>query len=150
MSGKGQALIIGIALSIVLHLLLGWAWTIIAAVAGGYLAHRGGWWVGMLTLLVGWGSLLLGFTLLDGQSVRATMEIMGGILGGVPGLAVVIAPLLIASILGVLGGAAGSAAAYLRHGEQPVRRFTSSRFTAQRPSLSIARPGRKKPGKYAR
>jgi len=116
----------------VLHLALGWAWTIAAAVLAGYLAHRGGWWVGLLTLLLGWGGVLLAFTLLDRASVTGTMDVMGGILGGVPGVLVVIAPLLIASVLGALGGGTGSALSMLRHGEQPLRRFRSSRFGGSR------------------
>ncbi|MEM1093500.1 MAG: hypothetical protein AAGJ10_02770 [Bacteroidota bacterium] len=128
-------------MAVLLHLTLGWAWTIAGAVLAGYLAHRGGWWVGLLTLLLGWGGLLLAFTLLDRASVTGTMDVMGGILGGVPGVLVVIAPLLIACVLGALGGAAGSALSMLRHGEQPVRRFRSSRFRASRPRTGWAGRG---------
>ena len=150
MQSKGNVLVLGMLLSIGLHVLLGWAWTILAAVLAGYWAHRGGWWIGLLTLLLGWGSLLLGFTLINSESVRPTTEVMGGILGGVPGVAVVMAPLAIASLLGALGGAAGSAASLLRYGEQPVRRFKAAGTRLRRPSPNWARPGRKKPGRYAR
>lgn len=132
MTGKGTAILIGIVVAVLLHLTLGWTWTIAGAVLAGYLAHRGGWWVGLLTLLFGWGGLLLTFTLLDRASVVGTMDVMGGILGGVPGVLVVVAPLLIASVLGALGGGAGSALSILRHGEQPIRRFRSSRFGSNR------------------
>ncbi|MEL7362688.1 MAG: hypothetical protein AAFN13_11505, partial [Bacteroidota bacterium] len=47
----------GVALT--LHLSLGWAWTVLAAVLGGFVMGRGGSVVGALGLVLPWAGLVL-------------------------------------------------------------------------------------------
>ena len=101
------------ALSLVLHLTLGWAWTLGAGFAGGFWAARRGWLVGLLGVGLGWAALVGYNAVVAGPTVRRMATAVGGLLGNLPGFAVVIATVLIGALLGALGGAAGTQLAVL-------------------------------------
>lgn len=96
-----------VVLSIALHLLLGWGWTLLAGIAGGLWASRRGWFVGAVGVGLGWGALI-GYNFIVALGpVTAMTTTMGGIIGNLPGLATVVFTLLIGILLGLLGGAIG-------------------------------------------
>jgi hypothetical protein len=95
--------------SIALHLTLGWEWTVLAGLAGGLWAFRGGWRVGALGVLLGWGALVVWNFVVAAEPMGRMVETFGGLMGNVPGWGVVAATLLLGGLLGLLGGAAGTA-----------------------------------------
>lgn len=102
--------IVGVAAAgLVLHLLVGWAWTIVAGVAGGLsVAHRG-WLVGAAGVGLEW-AVLVGYNYgAAGAAVQAMVHTMGGILGNTPGSVVVAATVLLGMLLGGAGGLVGMA-----------------------------------------
>lgn len=100
-------------LALVLHLLVGWWATPVAALAGGFWKGRGGWWLGLVALVASWGSLVGYTAAVDADSFGRMAVTVGGLLGNLPGFAVVAATLLIGGLLGMLGGLAGSQVRYL-------------------------------------
>lgn len=97
-----------VILALVLHLLLGWAWTILAGVIGGLWKGRGGWWVGGLGVGLSWLWLILFNFGVAAEPVRRMTDMLGGILGDLPGMAVIGATLLIGILLGTVGGGLGT------------------------------------------
>ena len=100
-------------LAFALHLLLGWGWTLAAGVAGGAWAVRRGWLVGALGVGLDWLAWLF-YDYLTAQAATAEMvRVLGGILGNLPGGAVVGLTLLLGLVIGGLGGFIGTQAARL-------------------------------------
>ena len=99
------------ALAFVLHLLLGWGWTLVAGIAGGFWAVRGGWLVGALGVGLDWLAWLLYDYAVAQAATSELVRVLGGILGGLPGAAVLALTLLIGLVLGALGGFIGTQAA---------------------------------------
>ena len=94
-------------LSIILHLLLGWAWTLLAGIVGGFWAVRRGWLVGTFGVGLAWAALIgYNFAVASGPVTTMT-DTMGGIMGDWPGFATVALTLFIGVLLGLLGGAIG-------------------------------------------
>lgn len=100
-------------LALVLHLTLGWAWTLLAGAAGGFWAVRGGVWVGAAGAALAWAGLVLYNFWVDARAVGAMTRTMGELLGNLPGLAVVGLTLLVGALLGALGGFLGAHLALL-------------------------------------
>ncbi|MEM8559510.1 MAG: hypothetical protein AAGG50_16955 [Bacteroidota bacterium] len=96
----------GVALA--LHLTLGWAWSVLAAVLGGFAMGRGGSAVGALGLVLPWAGLVLWNLAFYGPPMARMTEAVGGIIGGLPGFVVPLITLAIALALGTLGGATGA------------------------------------------
>lgn len=98
------------------HLTLGWMWTTGAGVAGGLVAARHGWLVGLLGVAVDW-AVLVGYSMLGaGAATEIMIRTVGDILGNTPGAAVVAATVLIGALLGGLGGVVGTATRRLAAG----------------------------------
>lgn len=96
----------GIALT--LHMTVGWAWTVLAAVLGGFVMGRGGSVVGALGLVLPWAGLVLWNLAFYGPPMSRMTVAVGGLLGGLPGFTVPLLTLTIALVLGLLGGATGA------------------------------------------
>ena len=101
------------ALAFALHLLLGWGWTLVAGIAGGFWAVRRGWLVGLLGVGLDWLAWLLYDYAVARAATSELVRILGGVLGNLPGGAVVGVTLLIGLVLGALGGFTGTQAARL-------------------------------------
>jgi hypothetical protein len=96
------------ASALLLHLTLGWAWTLGAGVLGGAVAPSRGWIVGTLGVTIGW-ALLVGYNFVVAPEATQTMaDTMGGIIGNTPGIAIVAGTILLGALLGGLGAAAGT------------------------------------------
>ena len=95
-------------LALVLHLLLGWMWTMLAGIAVGVWIGRRGWLVGGIGVGLSWlGLVLYNFVVAAGPVGRMT-DTLGGILGNLPGLLIVALTVLIGVLLGAVGGAVGT------------------------------------------
>ncbi len=106
-------LIAAAVLAVLLHLILGWPWTILAGVAAGVWKGRGGWRVGALGVGLGWLVFVVYDYLVAADAVAEMTRVMGGLLGNLPGFVVVVVTLVIGLVLGALGGAVGTQAAAL-------------------------------------
>lgn len=103
-------------LSVLLHLALGWAWTLGAGLVGGAWAGRRGWLVGAGGVALGWAALVAyGFAAAPDATVRMARTV-GGLFGNLPGAVAVLATVLIGALLGAAGGFAGQQARRLFRG----------------------------------
>lgn len=105
-----KVLVTGV-LAFSLHLAVGWPWTFVAGLIGGYWTGRGGWRVGALGVGLDWAGLIAYNYIAAPEAVPTMTNTVGQILGNMPGAAVVACTLCIGLALGALGGATGS---YLR------------------------------------
>lgn len=94
--------------AVVIHLLLGWAWTLLVGLAAGLLFGRHGWLHGALVVGADWLALIVYNYLVDARAVRVMTDTMGGILGNLPSFAIVAITVFIGTLLGLIGGAAGT------------------------------------------
>jgi hypothetical protein len=108
-----MSLLFTFVLAVVLHLILGWPWTILAGVAAGVWKGRGGWRVGALGVGLGWLAFVGYDYLVAAGAVAEMTRVMGGLMGNLPGFVVVVVTLVIGLVLGALGGAVGARAAAL-------------------------------------
>jgi len=99
-----------ILLALAVHLTLGWAWTLAAGIAGGAWARQRGWLVGLVGVAAAWAALVAyNFAIAPDATVRMARTV-GGLIGNLPGVAVVGATVLIGAVLGALGGVLGQQA----------------------------------------
>ncbi|NBC18240.1 MAG: hypothetical protein GVY18_13095 [Bacteroidetes bacterium] len=103
-----MTILVTAALALGLHLLFGWPWTIAAGVVGGLWVGAGGWRVGALGVGLDWAALIVYNYVVAPEPVATMTETVGGILGNMPGAAVVACTLFIGLALGALGGAFGA------------------------------------------
>lgn len=111
------------ALALALHLVLGWAWTVVAGFAAGFWVvlrapaggslGRHGWLVGTLGVGIEWAALVLYNFIVAGGAIGRMVHTVGGLLGNLPGFAVVLLTVLLGAVLGAVGGLAGAQAARL-------------------------------------
>ena len=94
--------------ALVLHVLLGWAWTLGTGIFAGVWVGRRGWFVGGMGVGVSWLVLIVYNFFSASESVGRMTETLGGILGNLPGFAIVGITLLIGVVLGTVGGALGT------------------------------------------
>ncbi len=95
-------------LALVLHLAFGWAWTLLAGVVAGVWVVRCGWLIGALGVGLAWAGLVVYNYLVAAGATSAMAGTMGGLLGNLPGAAVVALTVCIGLLLGALGGFAGT------------------------------------------
>jgi len=107
-----SVLLASAAASVLLHVTLGWAWTVVAGVGAGVGRPQQGWGWGAGGVALGWG-LLLGYTLFAApESTRLLFDLIGSFQGNIPGEAVVGLSVITGAILGGLGGGLGSLVAH--------------------------------------
>ena len=106
-------ILITCVLAIVLHLILGWPWVILAAVIMGLVAGKRGWLVGLCGVGLAW-LLLIGWNyIMAADAIARMMETMSNLIGGMlgtslPAFVFLILTVLIGSLLGLLGGLIGT------------------------------------------
>lgn len=94
--------------AVVLHVVLGWEWTLLAGVAAGWLFGRLGWLYGGLAVGSDWLLLVVFNYVANARAVGTMTNSVGSILGNMPSFAVVAITLFIGLLLGTVGGAAGT------------------------------------------
>ena len=95
------------AISVFLHMVLGWQWTLLAGLLCGVLMPGKGWLWGFVSVALGWGILVLIDYFAAPDPFGRMIDVTGQILGNMPGAMVVVVTLLIGGILGLLGGLIG-------------------------------------------
>lgn len=107
-------------LSLVLHLALGWAWTLGAGLVAGFWAGPRGWLIGAAGVGLGWAALI-GYNFVRAPAAVGQMaETMGGLLGNLPAAALVAVTLLLGALLGMAGGGLGTQLRALRSRERTM------------------------------
>lgn len=95
-------------LALALHLVLGWWWTAVAALIGGYWIGRRGWMLGAAAVGFDYLALVLYSYAADPRAFGVMTDTMGALVGNLPGAAIVAVTLAIGAATGALAGAAGS------------------------------------------
>lgn len=109
-------------LALLLHVVLGWAWTITAGLAAGLWIGRGGWHLGAASVGIEWLVLVLYNYLIAPRAVHLMSENIGSLLGNLPFFVIVALTPVIGALLGLLGGAAGTQLARLLQYKQSAHR----------------------------
>lgn len=98
--------------SVVLHVLVGWMWTLGAGVLGGAWARSNGWLVGGTGVGIGWTAAVVYTTYTAPAPTRILLDTLGQLfgqmLGNMPDGLLVAVTILIGAVLGVLGGVIGT------------------------------------------
>ena len=94
-------------IALALHLTLGWAWTLGAGLIGGLWARRRGWLVGLIGVTLDWSVLLVYNVAVAPDATVRMARTVGALLGNLPGVATVLATVLVGAGLGALGGFTG-------------------------------------------
>ncbi|MBO6577332.1 MAG: hypothetical protein JJ896_18335 [Rhodothermales bacterium] len=104
-----RAALVAIIVSIVLHLIGGWAMLLAGTALGGYLAARRGALVGLLAGAAAWTALAAySFVVAPGPTGEMT-RVMAALAGGLPAFATLGVTVLAGAALGLAGGWFGSA-----------------------------------------
>ena len=102
-----MTIVVCAAISVFVHLVLGWQWTMLAGILCGVLMPARGWLWGFVSVAAGWGVLVLIDYLSAPAPIMRMLDMTGQILGNMPGAMVVALTILIGGILGFLGGLVG-------------------------------------------
>jgi len=96
-------------LSVVVHFVLGWEWTIlVGGVGGGISRSYPGWVVGAVGVGTGWAALVIYTAWGSSASFRILLDSLSSLAGNIPGEALVGLTVLLGTLLGALGGGMGS------------------------------------------
>lgn len=102
------AYIVGTAVSLVLHVTLGWAWSVVGAILAGGLSSRLGALVGATSMVLAWGLAIL-YSFMRAPDETAEMaRVVAALLGNLPSPVTVALTLFIAAAIGLAGGWFGS------------------------------------------
>lgn len=95
-------------LALVLHVLLGWEWTLGAAFLAGIVTPWHGWFVGAAGTALAWAALVLYSFWEAPESTRVFIDVLGDLAGNIPGSSIVALTVGLGALLGGLGGAIGT------------------------------------------
>ena len=100
----------GLVIALAMHLIAGWMFSPLGAVAAAWLRARGtGILIGTVVLAVSWLSLIAwNFAVAPAATVEMT-RVVSGIVGPGPGFMTVMVTVLVAALLGAAGGGVGGA-----------------------------------------
>jgi hypothetical protein len=101
-------LLLASILALILHVLLGWQWSLGGGVVAGLMARRAGWAVGMTAVALAWTALVLYNFAAAPAEIARLLEIASGIFGNIPPFSLVVITILLGALLGLLGGIFGT------------------------------------------
>ncbi len=104
-----KKLAIVVVLSTVFHLIFGWMWSVLGAIAGGWMADRRGWLIGGGGLIISWAALIIISIIQAPPQVTEMARVVAALIGDFPSITTYLVTLLTGCILGILGGFVGSA-----------------------------------------
>ncbi len=95
-------------LAVVLHVVLGWAWTPLAGLTAGLWQGKGGWWVGGAAVGASWLCLVGYSALVAPEPTMRLATILGSMAGEIPNLLVLASTVAIGVLLGTTAGGLGT------------------------------------------
>ncbi|MCY3487248.1 MAG: hypothetical protein OXH34_02305 [Bacteroidetes bacterium] len=101
-------ILIGLGTAIVLHLFLGWAWSIGGGIAAGMYCRRRAWLAGGVAVGLGWALFVAHAFIVAPEPTIRLLAIMGAMFGGLPGALIPVVTVLVGGLLGIAGGALGA------------------------------------------
>lgn len=101
-------ILIGLGTAIILHLFLGWAWSIGGGIAAGMYCRRRAWLAGGIAVGLGWALFVAHAFIVAPEPTIRLLAIMGAMFGGLPGALIPVITVLVGGLLGVAGGALGA------------------------------------------
>ena len=114
-------ILLAFAVTIALHLLLGWEWTLLGGVLCGWLLPERSWLGGMMAVGGAWAAHVFFDWVAAPESVGRMVSDVGQIMGNLDGPLIVVLTVSIGCLLGLLGGLIGG---QLKHivSKQPKKR----------------------------
>lgn len=101
-------ILIGLGIAIILHLFLGWAWSIGGGIAAGLYCRRRAWLAGGIAVGLGWALFVAHAFIVAPEPTIRLLTIMGAMFGGLPAALIPVVTVLVGGLLGVAGGALGA------------------------------------------
>jgi hypothetical protein len=101
-------LILAFVVALVLHVLLGWPWSIVGGFVAGIGSKRGGWALGLMAVALSWIVLIVYNFAVAPEEMARFVEVTSGLLGNMDGPMLVVTTVLLGALLGLLGGGIGS------------------------------------------
>ncbi len=101
-------ILIGLGIAIILHLVLGWVWSIGGGIAAGLYCRRRAWLAGGIAVGLGWTLFVVHAFMVAPEPTMRLMAIMGAMFGGLPGALIPVITVLVGGLLGIAGGALGA------------------------------------------
>lgn len=96
-----------LTLALLLHLFLGWQWTLLAGAVYGFFGRKGAWLLAALAAGLSWALLVLGSFVSAPAETGIMTRTMSTLLGNQPPWFYVGASVVLGSVLGLLGGIVG-------------------------------------------
>ncbi|HEY5565103.1 MAG TPA: hypothetical protein VIL33_05895 [Rhodothermia bacterium] len=93
--------------ALIVHVFLGWPWSILGGAIAGFVSGRTGWIVGAAAVGLSWALLVLYNFVVAPPEMARFLRITGGLFGNMSGPMVVVVTVLIGVLIGLLGGAIG-------------------------------------------
>ncbi|MCY3594461.1 MAG: hypothetical protein OXI05_08455 [Bacteroidota bacterium] len=101
-------ILIGLGTAIILHLILGWAWSIGGGIAAGMYCRRRAWLAGGIAVGLGWTLFVAHAFIVAPEPTLRLLAIMGAMFGGLPGALIPVVTVFVGGLLGVAGGTLGA------------------------------------------
>lgn len=111
-------ILLSLGVTVAIHVLLGWEWTLLGGVLSGWLSPARGWLKGMGAVGGAWALYVIIDWLAAPEAVSKMLDTFGQIMGNLPGALVVVLTILIGCLLGMFGGLIGSSLSHLKTGPQ--------------------------------
>jgi len=99
----------GALIALGIHLAFGWQYSVLGGVLAGLLAPDKAVWSGSIALFLSWGSLVVYNFVTAGQETINMIGVIAQLMGELPSVVAVAVTLMIALVLGALGGWLGDA-----------------------------------------
>lgn len=93
--------------ALVLHILIGWPWSIAGGAVAGFASSRSGWLVGTVAVAMSWALLVLYNFATSPAEMGRFISITGALFGNLSGPMLVGVTVSIGALLGLLGGTIG-------------------------------------------
>ena len=100
--------VVALGLALLLHLLVGWEWTLLAGVVYGFWVRRLAWLGAGVVGLLAWALLLLYSYVVAAESMGRMSDTIAALAGGSASWLVPLATLTVGFVLGALGGVLGA------------------------------------------
>ena len=100
--------LIPVAVTLVIHLVLGWRWDLLGGVVAGWMWIDGGWWRGAASVGAVWLGLVM-YTLIVATGPTLELHsVLAGMAGDMPSWSVPLIVVLIGILIGAVGGSIGT------------------------------------------